>query len=135
MKTYFIGCLYFSKDKLSVWDADAWCQNNGAYLVEIVTKDQMDFLVMELQALEAQTGEQFWWTGGSDDDSEGDWLWQHSQQDVGEFIWGEGYPRPESDSNYHCLYYGLDYMGYDCWAVIPNSEDIHESHYICQQDV
>ena len=27
------------------------------------------------------------------------------------------------------------WVGYDCCADIPNSEDIHESHYDCKQDI
>ena len=27
------------------------------------------------------------------------------------------------------------WVGYDCCADIPYSEDIHESHYDCQQDI
>ena len=48
------------------------------------TKDQMDFIVMELH-----TGQQFWWIGGPDDDSEGKCVWWHSNQDVETFLGAE----------------------------------------------
>ena len=124
--------MYFSSDKLDVWDAGTWCQDNVGYLVEILTEPQMDFIIMELQVFEVHEGQQLWWTSGSATNREGKWYWQHTLQDVGTFVWDEGFPQTRTDNNYLCLRYD-DYLGYDCYA--RNSEGvIYESHYICQQD-
>merc|ERR1711879_884301 len=71
-----LGCLHYNGTALLVWtEAVAYCNTadeRGA-LVEILTAEQMEFLVVELEALEAEGGETFWWTGGSSFGVEGDW--------------------------------------------------------------
>ena len=95
------------------------------------TKDQMDFIVMELH-----TGQQFWWIGGPDDDSEGKCVWWHSNQDVETFLGAEDILDHNLKETFNVNVVALTtWVSYDCCADIPYSEDIHESHYICQQDI
>ena len=120
---------------MNVWDAGAWCQDNGGYLVEILTEPQLDFIVMELQVFEVHQGSQYWWTGGSDTNREGKWYWQHTLQDVGEFVWAEGFPAYGTENNYLCLPGDQGYLGYDCYARDDVMQEIYEGPYICQQDI
>ena len=125
----YSGCLYFSSEGRDVWGASAWCQNNGGYLVEILNESQMDFLIMQLNFVEVYEGSKLWWTGGSDNNREGNWYWQHTLQDVENFVWDEGRPGQDTFDNYLLLSWDRGYMGFDSNGAVK------ACHYICQQDV
>ena len=42
------GCLYFNASAMTWWDAAYQCAHHDSRLVEIHTREQKDFLVMEL---------------------------------------------------------------------------------------
>ena len=46
--------------------------------------------------------EKDWWSGGTDQESEGDWVWSDSLSPVGEFIWSPG--QPDGGDQQNCLY-------------------------------
>merc|ERR1711874_239465 len=110
------GCLHYNGTTLLVWtDAVAYCNTadqRGA-LVEILTAEQMEFLVVELEALEAEGGETFWWTGGSSFGVEGDWSWPSSRETVGDFVWFDSQPVAGIGNDCLCLGYNVDYLGFD----------------------
>merc|ERR1711936_1173934 len=111
-----LGCLHYNGTALVVWtDAVAYCNTadpRGA-LVEILTAEQMEFLVVELEALEAEGGETFWWTGGSSFGVEGDWSWPSSRETVGDFVWFDSQPVAGIGNDCLCLGYNVGYLGFD----------------------
>ena len=110
-----MGCLYFNSTKAEIWDDSIIsCQmaTPNASLVEILTKDQMAFVQMEIELLEAHEGKHFWWTGATDVGINGKWFWAPSLSPVEEFIWAPGYPKSELKNNCMMIHYNLD-AGFD----------------------
>merc|ERR1712141_480660 len=85
-----LGCLLFNATEGMTWiESSIYCRSaytNGS-LVEILTVEQMDFLQMDLEFLEAQDGKKHWWTGATDLGVEGVWTWQKSREIVEDFVW------------------------------------------------
>ena len=100
-----MGCLYFnSTEALASWDDSAsMCQTAtpNATLVEILTKDQMAFVQMEIDLLEAHEAPRHWWTGATDVGINGKWFWAPSLSPVEQFVWVSPYPQDELSNN--CL--------------------------------
>merc|ERR1711872_607490 len=103
-----MGCLLFnSTTPLTTHEASSYCQKQeNAILVEIQTEEQLDFLIMQLTALEGHGGKKSWHTGGTDFGREGRWYWSSSLTPVGDFVWRSS--EPTTDTRYNCmlLYYG-----------------------------
>ena len=83
--------------------------------------------MIELQLSDDYDGPGYWWSGGSDSGIEGQWYWQHSLLDVGEFVWGSQQPENSTENNYLCFLKDYDYMGAAC---VTNSD---ETKPICQK--
>ena len=111
-----MGCLLFSDEILDWWEATKYCRSRDSYLVEIVTSEQMTFMVQELQFFEQLMGEHSWWTGGTDVHQEGDYYWAHSLNPVEEYVWVIGDPSGDVLSNYLCLSYPDVYLGRECYG-------------------
>merc|ERR1712018_900126 len=106
-----LGCLLFSSKSMFWSEADQYCSSafTNASLIEILTQQQMDFLVAKLLEL----GGRDWWAGGSDLDSEGDWRWTRSGQKVGDFVWASRQPDGGSSQNCLDLYSAAGFLGVD----------------------
>merc|ERR1719452_327045 len=63
-----MGCLLFnSTATYTAEQAIVYCQQaENSTLVELQTEEQLEFLQMELIALEAHEGTRRWWTSGTD---------------------------------------------------------------------
>ena len=107
-----LGCLKFGSEAVSYQEAHKICHEAGAFLVEIFSKGQMDFMVMELALLETFVGKRFYWGGGTDLNREGQWYWSHSLIAIEEFVWARGQPDGGPLSNYF-VFNDEDYMGED----------------------
>ena len=107
-----LGCLKFGSEAVSYQEAHKICHEAGAFLIEIFSKGQMDFMVMELALLETLTGARFYWGGGTDMNREGQWYWSHSLIPIEEFVWARGQPDGGALSNYF-VFNDEDYMGED----------------------
>ena len=107
-----LGCLKFGTEAVSYQEANSFCQENGAFLIEIFSAVQMEFMVMELQLLETLTGARFYWGGGTDLNREGQWYWSHSLIPIEDFVWARGQPDGGLLSNYF-VFSDQDYMGDD----------------------
>ena len=123
-----MGCLYFGTKAMDIHEANEFCGlNTSAHLVEILTSEQMDFLIMELQFLEVYTGPRDYWGGGTDFGREGQWYWMNSLSPVDDFVWGSTEPNGNVTENYHEFRYTRDYM----------LEDINQNNTnfpICQRN-
>ena len=98
-----MGCLYFnSTEALASWDDSAsMCQmaTPNATLVEILTEDQVAFVQMEIDLLEAHEAPRHWWTGATDVGINGKWFWAPSLSPVEDFVWVSPYPKDELSNN------------------------------------
>jgi hypothetical protein len=84
------SCLFFESADEFNWDAaDAYCQEEqNATLVEILTEEQFDFLLMMLGILGAENR----WTGATDTGRESQWIWITTLEEVADFVWHPGFP-------------------------------------------
>ncbi|XP_023321235.1 perlucin-like protein [Eurytemora carolleeae] len=93
------------------------CQSIGAWLVEIHSGDEQNFIVTMAKALELIHGPLDWWIGLNDLGNEGNWLWQHSRSNLtsGKFSsWGLGEPNGTYLENCAAMSYGsLNYRWSD----------------------
>merc|ERR1712168_360601 len=98
-----MGCLYFDNSEAYNWaDANIYCNEMDATLVEIDTIDQLDFVVMVLQVIVVIDASHNWWTAGTDQGVEGTWRWISTSEDVPYFVWASGQPGGGTKEN--CLY-------------------------------
>ena len=78
----------------------------GAYLAEIKSESQQEFLASEAAYISSQgyyTG--YWWAGGHDLDHDGTWVWLHSIQlidEVGFTAWGPS-QQPDGGLSSNCM--------------------------------
>ena len=108
-----LGCLQFGSEAVSYQEAHKICHEAGAYLVEIFSPGQMDFMVMELALLQTLTGPRFYWGGGTDMNREDQWYWSHSLIPMEEFVWARNQPDGGAMSNYFVFSDKDDHMGED----------------------
>ena len=109
-----MGCLHINTNSKGTWD-DAQSfresiENQKAFLVEILTEDQMDFLAKELDTINAADK---YWTGGTDEGSEGQWYWATSLKEMGDFVLASGQPNGGHSNNCVGLWPGLNFLGGD----------------------
>ena len=122
-----LGCLLFGTEPGTFQDANTFCFNKSAHLVEVVTEDQMNYMVMELQLLETLLGERWYWGGGTDWNREGQWYWAHSLIPIETFVWGKEEPNRGINENYMVFF---PKHGYYCADI----ENEYGSPYpICQK--
>merc|ERR1711894_743247 len=111
-----LGCLLFNTTQTYSWEeAFAYCQSENSALLEIQFEEQLDFLVMELEAIADHEGIAYhWWTAGTDLGKEGRWMWQGSLSHVPDFLWyNSSYPRNSTVYNCLALEPAWNYLGYD----------------------
>ena len=122
------GCLKLGAEPMSLADANAYCLGEKAYLIEILTSPQMDFLLMQLELFEPIVGVRGYWGGGSDFNRDGSWYWSSSLVPVEDFVWAVGQPDGGVDQNYMAFFTANDYYACDI--------DTHDQYYpICQRKV
>ena len=120
------GCLKLGAERLSLEDANAYCFGEKGFLVEILTQQQMDFLLMQLEFMETVVGVRGYWGGGSDFNRDGSWYWSSSLTRVEDFVWAVGQPDGGVDQSYMAFFTANDYYASDI--------DTHDMyHPICQR--
>ena len=112
-----LGCLQMlpRATKLKYSAAKNKCDRLNARLVEILTNEQMDFIV---QKMKNKCGSDIceWW-GGANKKSEGTWIWEESGNLVASFIWENGTEPTVTDTSVQyssCFKSILDYQGSAC---------------------
>ena len=79
-------------------EALTYCQNRNSYLVEVTTSAEVEFLGERLQ----DRSFTWFWTGATDRNVTGTFVYQHSNQQVPDQFWREG--QPDDDwGNEHCV--------------------------------
>lgn len=120
------GCLKLGADPLSLENANAYCSGEKAYLIEILTNQQMEFLLNLLELVEPLVGVRGYWGGGSDFNRDGSWYWTSSLTRVEDFVWAVGQPDGGIDQSYMAFFTANDYYAADI--------DTHDMYYpICQR--
>merc|ERR1711962_197066 len=98
-----MGCLFFnSTEAHESWDdTAASCQlgTQNATLVEILTENQMAFVLMQRDVIAVHEEPRHWWTGASDVGINGKWFWTPSLSPVGDFLWHTGFPNSRTQDN------------------------------------
>ena len=108
-----LGCLQFGSEAVSYQEAHKICHEARAYLVEIFSAGQMDFMVMELALLQTLTGPRFYWGGGTDMNREGQWYWSHSLRPINDQVWHPSQPNEGILANYFGFLFLFEYYGAD----------------------
>ena len=125
-----MGCLMFNSTKPLTWlEANSYCQSEADGIsVEIQTKEQLDFVISQLQLLEEHTGAHYWWTGGLDIGREGAWFWASTLTPVEDFIWHPGFPRLQNTA-YNCMILHSS-LGY---KALDEPCGTYEAYPLCQK--
>ena len=128
-----LGCLKIQKTttKLTFSQSKHECAKNNSQLVEILTEDQMKFIVKKM---ENKCGSEVceWW-GGANKKSGGTWIWEESGNLVASFIWENGTEPTVTDTSVQyssCFKSILDYQGSACRGfntLLP----ICQRKYVC----
>ena len=139
-----MGCLLFGDSKMAWQIAKQWCEiSNNARLVEIYSKQQHEFLKAKLNNLDSTYTTHFW-TGATDEATEGSVVWASSQKDLAVsdnvangmewFNYWNGYPGFQSSSTWSSYRNSWDYVALnkDQRYQAFFQENNQEYHPICQ---
>ena len=109
-----MGCLLFNTSRPYTWElANNYCnQEENASLVEILTPEQHEFVILELEHMAESGYDSAWWTSGTDMGKEGRWYWAQSLALVEEFVWFGNEPNLPTE-NCMNLKLAFDYMAGD----------------------
>ena len=90
--TYFNGhCYLLVSMQRKSWDnASAYCEDITSYLIEITTDTEREFVNMLLRDYIRRWV--WFWTGATDRDTEGTFVYQHSREHVPKEYWRIGEP-------------------------------------------
>ena len=111
------SCYHLSNGKGTWEEAFKMCKVLGAYLVEVQSKEEDDFLRAVM------TVETAYWMGANDKVTEGVWVWKTSGERVTYTHWGP--TEPNEGRNQNCLLYYIDRMFHSGPCVEVNK-------YICE---
>ena len=110
--TYFNGHCYQVVYFTETWDgALTLCENRDSYLIEITTEVERAFVRLFV-------GHYRFWTGATDRENEGKFVYQHSKQQVPENYWTSGVPNnalggQDCAAMYVSDYYNGELLFYD----------------------
>ncbi|XP_071136647.1 perlucin-like protein [Mytilus edulis] len=92
------SCYLFSTDRLNWYEASKYCQTHQANLVKVDNAEEQKFIMTHASPL----GRNFW-MGGSDDQSEGSWVWSADGSGLVYTNWYPNEPNNSDDSGENCL--------------------------------
>lgn len=123
----YAGSYYYFGNGIVHWsEAANTCESLGAYLAEVDSREENDFLVTLVESPLNTNNIHVMWLGGTDIDKEGDWVWTHSKRKVTYTNWGRGEPNGKRREN--CLH---TYRGNGEWNDIGCG---HKCGFICEAD-
>ena len=122
----FNGHCYLVVESFKTWDnANAYCEKQSSYLIEITTDEELEF-VYDL----IPDNVYYFWTGATDRETEGRFVYQHGQQLVPEKYWGELQPDGSPEDTQNCaLMYGWS----DRDFVLIDDHCLWEWNFICEK--
>ena len=92
------SCYFLSSEKMTWNDAREYCNSKGSHLVEIDNSDERDFLVQKYKAIFTV------WVGGHDNENEGTYVWQTSNNTISGDYFYPGEPNGGRGENCAELY-------------------------------
>lgn len=98
------SCYYMGKTKLSWEDARKTCASMGAYLVEIESEVENDYLVKLWSSAGLIEGSSGPWIGASDQKLEGHFTWEHSGRSLVSGFQHWGVREPNGGTLENCLH-------------------------------
>ena len=116
------SCYFFSKTKRTWANARDDCIRRGAYLVEVESKEEDDFL----RGIIMPEGHANHWMGGNDLLREGQWVWHQSGKPLTYTNWSAQQPS-NIPSGQDCLMYSTNDAQ---WNDVPCT---HQHLYICEK--
>jgi len=136
-----LGCFGFFHDNANIswFEAQAVCSQNGGYLAEPKTVEQMNFLSGVASLEEAFTGIQSWWINLSDFANEGAWSWGRSLEAPNNTFWSQDSPSYETNNILDCalIYHNagtFEWHDSDCGVVSSVSQN-NQIGSLCQKDI
>ncbi|XP_062600821.1 perlucin-like protein [Saccostrea cucullata] len=121
---YGYHCYYLNMSSAAWDDAMQTCHGLGAYLVAINSAEENEWIRLKRES-------EFWpinqiWTGGTDRNDEGSFIWENSKKALNYSNWGPGEPNDDSTSE-DCL---TLYFSGGNW----NDEKCHlERPFVCEK--
>merc|ERR1719350_1772739 len=83
------------------YDAVEYCKDiKGGYLAEVLNAETQALLVEEASALPPTN----WWLGASDEETEGNWVWIRTSENVDYTAWATGEPNDFNEVKIVCIY-------------------------------
>ncbi|XP_076084223.1 perlucin-like protein [Mytilus galloprovincialis] len=109
-RQYNSSCYVLSSKRLSWYNAESYCQEHGARLIEIETKEQQDSLTDLAKRFYSKYN---FWLGGKDEISENRWIWSSTNHSIMYKNWGIGEPNGGKGENCLAMYGFWTYTWYD----------------------
>ena len=126
-----LGCLLFKKSIMKYPEAESFCNQRNGHLVEILSSEQMNFVVDQMKLQQDGVNQTYWWGGATDEAKEGRWTWTGAGVEVQNFVWGEAQPDISTGRNLLCFDSKYNFLGNDCR---DNDDDLKSTTYpICQR--
>lgn len=123
----YAGSYYYFGNGIVRWsEAAGMCESLGAYLAEIDSREESDFLITLAESPLNTNNIHVIWLGGSDIDTEGNWVWAHSKRKITYTNWAKGEPNGKRHEN--CLH---TYKGNGVWNDIDCG---YRCGFICEAD-
>ncbi|XP_060078036.1 perlucin-like [Ylistrum balloti] len=125
---YNYSCYLFSSTRTTWRDGRGDCQSKEAYLAEILSEEENNFVQSELRRIK-EPEPRIYSLGGTDIHSEGVWLWVSTGERIGFTDWGPKEPNNQKGKE-HCLTINgfLDYRWND-------DNCANEFNWICERSV
>lgn len=124
---YFDKSCYLFISTMMTWnDSQKFCNKKGAHLVELEDMEEIDFLVHNYTAKYPV------WIGGTDQESEGTFVWQTSNKTISSDYFAPDEPN-DKEGNEDCaqLYF---YSG-DLFGKLNDSNCKREREFICEKKI
>ena len=124
------SCYFFSFEQSSTWTkANADCEAMDATLVQIESENENTFIVEKLQERYYETLlHTFFWTSGTDDDVENQWVWGNSGVRIADNYQNWAHGEPNGGVSENCLvlsgFPDYSWLDIDCNASL---------YFICEK--
>jgi len=103
------GCYLISNDRVGWIEARKMCEQNNAKLLSIETQDKRADIAVFIRSTIRRRRSEFW-ISGNDIETEGEWEWAKTREEVPSFGWTE---EPFNSPEENCL----------AWTLIDSSRD------------
>ena len=126
----FNGHCYMFVNQRNTWDhALSYCEARSSYLLEITSDKEYEFVETELERLYRKYDSHTYWTGGTNRQSQGTFLYHHSGEPVPNKYWTPGQPWPRR-GNERCV--GMYYSNSE-YAGLYDGSCSNSIRFVCEK--